>query len=237
MALRLGVSCAAFDADGSILLSQRGDLGIWNLPSGRLDYGETLSHGAAREVREETGIEVRIERCVGLYFIEGQSRLNVLFRASVVGGQLLQRTPETRANRFFASDALPNNIVPWHRDYVSHSLDGRTHLAIIRRPASELRRIRRQLAWRWFVNLLSGHPEPRWPHFKIYTAWENVPDVRVLCDEHTAPWEALLRAKPIDAMVGFVFMRVIEDIEHKTFVFIFAPTFDEESSDDRHTID
>lgn len=217
--LHLGVSCAVFDEQGAILLSQRGDLGVWNLPSGRLDYGETLAEGAAREAREETGLDVVVEALVGLYFVEGWSRLNVLFRARVAGGQLLQRTPETRANRFYAVDAIPDNIVPWHRDYVQHALDGQVHLHSIQRPLAERRRIQRQLAWRWVVNLLSGRPEPRWPHFTIYASWLDTPDQRVLCDAHLAPWEALIRKYP--APLGGL-GRIDEAPDDKTFVFLFA---------------
>ncbi|WP_405501535.1 NUDIX domain-containing protein [Streptomyces niveus] len=44
-----------------LLLSQRGGpygYGRWHMPSGKLDRGETLSGGAARELFEETGVEV-----------------------------------------------------------------------------------------------------------------------------------------------------------------------------------
>ncbi|RGD57758.1 NUDIX domain-containing protein [Kitasatospora xanthocidica] len=45
--------------DGKILLSQRGGpygYGQWHAPSGKLDPGEKPTHGAARELQEETGI-------------------------------------------------------------------------------------------------------------------------------------------------------------------------------------
>lgn len=51
--------------DGCILLIRRAphqntDPGTWELPGGKLDYGETLQETLAREVREETGLEVTV---------------------------------------------------------------------------------------------------------------------------------------------------------------------------------
>ena len=59
----VGVAAAVFDAAGRVLLVQRGrppGAGTWGLPGGLLDLGEKLADGAAREVREECGIDVAI---------------------------------------------------------------------------------------------------------------------------------------------------------------------------------
>jgi 8-oxo-dGTP diphosphatase len=57
----LGVGALIFDAD-KILLVERGKeplKGYWSLPGGVLETGETLEEGIIREVREETGLEVK----------------------------------------------------------------------------------------------------------------------------------------------------------------------------------
>ena len=57
----LGVGALLFDR-GRILLVERGKeplKGYWSLPGGVLEIGETLEQGVIREVREETGLEVR----------------------------------------------------------------------------------------------------------------------------------------------------------------------------------
>jgi ADP-ribose pyrophosphatase YjhB (NUDIX family) len=109
--LRLGVACAVMDDEGRVLLSRRGDLNVWNLPGGRLDSGELLQDAAAREVREETGVIAQIDRPVGLYFWANWARLNVLYTAWPLGGDLQQRTVETRANQYFAPEDVPD--MPW----------------------------------------------------------------------------------------------------------------------------
>jgi len=49
--------------EGRALLIRRGSeplRGEWSIPGGTLEVGETLAEGVARELREETGIEVRV---------------------------------------------------------------------------------------------------------------------------------------------------------------------------------
>ncbi len=52
--------CAVIDAEGRILLLRRADERIWGLPKGTVEPGETLEETAVREVREETGLRVRV---------------------------------------------------------------------------------------------------------------------------------------------------------------------------------
>jgi mutator protein MutT len=57
----LGVGALIFNRD-KILLVERGKeplKGYWSLPGGVLETGETLEQGVVREVREETGLEVK----------------------------------------------------------------------------------------------------------------------------------------------------------------------------------
>ena len=49
--------------DGRALLIKRGSeplLGQWSIPGGTLELGESLQEGVARELLEETGLEVRV---------------------------------------------------------------------------------------------------------------------------------------------------------------------------------
>lgn len=57
------------DAAGRLLLVRRGrppERGRWSLPGGRIEPGETSARACAREVREETGVEVAVGPVVGV---------------------------------------------------------------------------------------------------------------------------------------------------------------------------
>lgn len=53
--------------DGRILAIQRRDNHQWEPPGGVLELGETFEAGVRREVYEETGVAVEVERLTGVY--------------------------------------------------------------------------------------------------------------------------------------------------------------------------
>jgi 8-oxo-dGTP diphosphatase len=56
--------------DGRTLLIRRGSeplLGEWSIPGGTLELGETLEEGVARELLEETGLEVRVLELIEVF--------------------------------------------------------------------------------------------------------------------------------------------------------------------------
>ncbi|MEU1285727.1 NUDIX domain-containing protein [Kitasatospora sp. NPDC005856] len=60
-------SVVVVDDAGRVLLQRRTDNGMWALPGGKMDIGESLAGCGVRETREETGIEVEITGIVGTY--------------------------------------------------------------------------------------------------------------------------------------------------------------------------
>ncbi|WP_344447389.1 NUDIX hydrolase, partial [Kitasatospora nipponensis] len=53
--------------DGRVLAIRRADNGTWEPPGGVLELGETVEDGVRREIYEETGIKVTVDRLTGVY--------------------------------------------------------------------------------------------------------------------------------------------------------------------------
>ena len=107
---RLGVGCSAsvFDSEKErVLLVRRTDNGKWAVPGGYMQAGESFSEACKREVWEETGLKVNINRLIGIYtspdllleYPDGNKwQLVVLhFEAEFVEGEL---TPSKETTEF-----------------------------------------------------------------------------------------------------------------------------------------
>ena len=117
---RVGVYAVIFN-EGRVLLAHRRDIDWWNLPGGGMESDETVDEALCREVREETGLEVQVERLVGVYSKPLKQEVVLAFHCRVIGGAL-QATEESRECRYFAPDALPRNILPKHRQRIEDAL-------------------------------------------------------------------------------------------------------------------
>ncbi|MCX6578887.1 MAG: NUDIX domain-containing protein [Candidatus Aminicenantes bacterium] len=61
------VNAIVINSSAEVLLTRRRDNGLWCLPGGYLEFGETLADAVRREVFEETGVCVEVSACTGLY--------------------------------------------------------------------------------------------------------------------------------------------------------------------------
>ena len=90
----LAASAVVTDADGRFLLVKRGHQpaqGLWSLPGGSVEDGETLAQAAVREVKEETGLDIATADEVWLIHVElahGRHYEVHAFAATVTGGVL-----------------------------------------------------------------------------------------------------------------------------------------------------
>ena len=87
-------------------------LGLWGFPAGFQDYWETPQEAAAREVLEETGLEIAIERLLDVCYTRDDPRKRsnvVVYLARPVAGTL--RAADDAADAaFFSLDGLPDEI-------------------------------------------------------------------------------------------------------------------------------
>ncbi|MZE56171.1 NUDIX domain-containing protein [Streptomyces sp. SID5770] len=81
--------------DGRILAIRRADNGTWEPPGGVLELDEHPEQGAAREVLEETGMRVQVERLTGVYKNMAKGVVALVFRCRPTGGEETTSTEST----------------------------------------------------------------------------------------------------------------------------------------------
>ena len=111
---KFAVTALVFIARGERILLVRQGYGerYWSLPGGSMEPGESVQEAAVREVKEETGLDVRLTRLVGIYSKPALDSLAVCFEAQAVGGSPLEATNEVVEWRYFPADDLPRPIRP-----------------------------------------------------------------------------------------------------------------------------
>jgi ADP-ribose pyrophosphatase YjhB (NUDIX family) len=122
----LAVNVAVIDADSRVLLTRREDFEVWCLPGGSVEEGESLAAAAVREVAEETGLEVRLTRLVGVYSrpkLGGYHSL-ALFAAAHPGGSLRVDPGEVVEAEWFAAEQLPADLLWGQRERILDALSG-----------------------------------------------------------------------------------------------------------------
>lgn len=96
--------------DGRIVLARRSiepGYGLWVFPGGFVERGETLEQGAIRETREEVGLEVALDRLLGVFSYPASVVVVVVYQAHVTGGVLVEESPECQEVRLFAPSEIP----------------------------------------------------------------------------------------------------------------------------------
>ncbi|MDI5971481.1 NUDIX domain-containing protein [Streptomyces sp. SL13] len=82
----VSVAGVAVREDGRVLVIQRADNGAWQAPGGVLERDEAIEDGVVREVYEETGIKVRVERLTGIYKNMALGVVAMVFRCTPESG-------------------------------------------------------------------------------------------------------------------------------------------------------
>ena len=113
--LMLPGACAVVIDGGRVLLVRRADTGKWSLPAGAIDPGEQPADAAVREVYEETGVHIAVERLAGVVLREVTyphgdicQYLTVWFRCSVTGGHAVVNDDESSAVGWYSVEDLPD---------------------------------------------------------------------------------------------------------------------------------
>jgi len=107
----IGAEAAVFK-DGKLLLIQRSDDGLWAVPGGGNDVGNTLAETALKELEEETGLQGTVKRLLGIFDSRmwgsklKKQTFHTIFEVVVEKGEP-EKTIEARNCGFFGKDQLP----------------------------------------------------------------------------------------------------------------------------------
>ena len=97
--------------DDALLMVRRGNdpgKGLWSIPGGRLEPGEYISDGVAREVKEETGLDVEVRGLLGIFEVPGDPHYVVLdHTATPIGDAEPVPGDDVDAARWVPIDEVP----------------------------------------------------------------------------------------------------------------------------------
>jgi ADP-ribose pyrophosphatase YjhB (NUDIX family) len=137
LSIRPGVAGIVFNAREEVLLHYRSAEGGWAPPSGAVEPGEDVKSALKRELREETSLDVSIERLAGLYsdpqfqIVRPKGKAPVhfvtaLFTCRVSEGEL-RGSSEGSAWKWFGAGSLPDRLLAYAERWLDGGLaDGST---------------------------------------------------------------------------------------------------------------
>lgn len=131
--------------DNKLLLVRRTDDGLWALPGGITDPGETLSESARRELWEEAGITGRVAQLLGIFdsrLWQSEKKIHFYHAVFLIEAEDPEPrpSPEVSAAAYFEEDELPP-LSPGHHlraPFVFRQLRGEAPIPYFDLPQSDL---------------------------------------------------------------------------------------------------
>lgn len=120
----MGAFGVIFDDKNSVLLCHRRDVDLWNLPGGMVELGEAPWECVVREIREEVGLDVIVDRLTGIYSKKQKNDLIFSFVCKKVGG-VESLSDEADAVAYFSINELPKNLSPKHVERIMDAVQNK----------------------------------------------------------------------------------------------------------------
>lgn len=199
--MNVGTNGIVVDQLGNVLLIKRNDTRTFAPPGGALDTGELPPDGAAREVREETGLIVLPVRLAALTYLPltPSGFLGFTFRCLLRGGEITP-SDESPVVGFFKTTPLPRRISSFHRERLEKGLEHAEERPLFfQHPVSSFNKAARfvlqNVVYRWLdvKRKLQGQPPyqppPAWD-IATYFLYRNEAGAYLWHRPHeAAPWQ------------------------------------------------
>lgn len=132
---KVGHDCIILHFSGACIVNNKNEIllqkrsqteNVWGLPGGAVELGESIEEAAIREVKEETGLDIKVDYLIGVYskyfteYSNGDKAQSICycFKADITGGSLAIDGSETFDLQFFDKQALPPLFVKQHADVI-----------------------------------------------------------------------------------------------------------------------
>ncbi len=120
-----------WEADGRVLLCRRAiepRLGLWTLPAGFMELGETTAEGALRETHEEAGAQIELLGLYSLLNVVKVGQVHFFYRACLLSPRF-EPGPESLEARLFAEHEIPWDEIAFQttRETLTRYFDDRRH--------------------------------------------------------------------------------------------------------------
>jgi ADP-ribose pyrophosphatase YjhB (NUDIX family) len=119
---RVAVAAFIFDDENRILLCEHTYRKAypWGLPAGSLEYGEDPEEGIKRELKEETGFDVRVERLLYADSAVEFRHISLIYLCRIIGGTFKQNV-EVSSIKFHPLDQLPK-LLPTEQTLIKNMM-------------------------------------------------------------------------------------------------------------------
>lgn len=91
----------------------------WSLPGGFLKKKEDAYTAIKREIKEETGLDIKVNDILKIHYGSKKPILDIIVDCQLVGGKIKVDEKEIKSAKFFPINELPlNDILNIHREYI-----------------------------------------------------------------------------------------------------------------------
>jgi len=120
-----------WEADGRVLLCRRAiepRHGLWTLPAGFMELGETTAEGALRETHEEAGAQIELLGLYSLLNVVKVGQVHLFYRARLLSPRF-EPGPESLEARLFTEQEIPWDEIAFQttRETLARYFDDRRH--------------------------------------------------------------------------------------------------------------
>jgi len=109
-----------------VLVIKRRDNGQWEPPGGILELGETFEQGVQREVLEETGVSVTVDRLTGVYKNMARGIVALVFRCTPIA-DIPTSTPEAASVQWVSLPAVADAMDPAYAVRIADAFEPDVH--------------------------------------------------------------------------------------------------------------